>query len=138
MKKVILSGLLIGVLILVVEMALSYAANSVFPSLVAEYNNTSLFRSWSDPLMLYLYGAYPFVMGIAFAWAWNKVKVLFAGAAAKNGFLFGLAFWLVYTIPGMLISYASFQLSLTMILSWTLSGFIWTVLSGMILAKLNR
>lgn len=138
MKKVILPGILIGVLILVVEMGLSYAANLIFPSLIAEYSNTNLFRPWSDPLMLYLYGAYPFVMGIAFAWAWNKVKVLFAGGAIQKGFFFGLAFWIVCSIPGMLISYSSFQLSLIMILSWTFSGFAWAVLSGMILAKLNK
>jgi len=51
MKKVILFGLLAGLAMLIVSLALGPLFNLIFPSLAAEYNNMKLFRPWSDPIM---------------------------------------------------------------------------------------
>lgn len=137
MKKVILSGLVAGAAMLVVGLGVGYLLMLVFPGLQAEYENTSLFRSWEDPIMS-LYFAYPFVTGLILAWVWNKVKKVFAGKAwAKRGLSFGFAYWVV-TIPGMLISYASFPLSLLMVVSWTISGLLQALCAGPILAAMNK
>jgi hypothetical protein len=137
MKKIILSGLLAGVAMLAVGFGLGYAMMFIFPSLGAEYANTALFRPWSDPIMS-LYFAHPFVLGFILAWVWNKVKGVIGGAGwSGKGTRFGLAYWLV-TIPGMVISYASFPLSLLMVVSWSISILAQALAAGLILSAANR
>ncbi len=129
MKRTISVGLLAGLVLLLVGLALNAAISRVAPSLQAEYENAAVFRSWSDPLMS-LYFLYPFLFGVLLAWVWRRVTPLqiswnrFAGAV-----------FLVFTIPGMLITYASFQVSLSMVLSWTLSGLIDAVIASYLFAK---
>lgn len=138
MKKVFLYGLLVGVVMLILGMAVSNGLSALLPSLAKEYQNISLFRPWSDPLMS-IFFVYPFIMGWVLAWVWNKTKSLVPGQGVwSRGAKFGLAFWVVTMIPGMVMSYSSFQISLVMVLSWSLSGLVSDLCAGLILAKLNK
>jgi len=137
MKKIILPGLLAGLVMVVISALVGFLSNLAFPALGAEYSSSGIFRPWSDPLMYLIY-LQPFILGILLAWAWHKTKRLFKGPAWKRGALFGLCFWLVASVPGMLISYSSFKLSLAMVLSWTLAGLLQALAAGMVLAKLNK
>lgn len=86
-----------------------------------------------------IYFVHPFVVGIILAWLWNKTKSLFSGANFwKKGALFGLVYWIITTIPGMIISYASFRLSFLMIVSWTVLGLVEVLCVGIICAAMNR
>ncbi|MBN2224169.1 MAG: hypothetical protein JW765_05795 [Deltaproteobacteria bacterium] len=137
MKKIILSGLLAGVAMLAVGFGAGYGLMAIFPKLAAEYANTALFRPWSDPIMS-LYFAHPFALGFILAWIWNKVKGVIGGAGwAARGARFGLAYWAV-SIPGMIISYASFPLSLVMVVTWSVSILLQALAAGLILAAINR
>ena len=137
MKKIIISGLLAGVAMLVVGLAAGYLLMLIFPSLAAEYSNTALFRPWSDPIMS-LYFACPFLIGFILAWVWNKVKDVVGGVKwTAKGVRFGLAYWLV-SIPGMIISYASFPLSLLMVATWTVSILLQALAAGLIYARMNK
>jgi len=136
MNKIILPGIIVGVVNLILGMLVSYLF-MVFPSVAMDYNNASIMRPWSDPIMS-LFFLYPFVLGIILAWAWDKAKVLFKGTWAERGAKFGLTIFVIDTIPGMLISYSSFPLSLVTIISWTVSGLICAVAAGIILAKINK
>ena len=134
MKKIFLTGILAGVVILVVEILISFAV----PSLRTEYENPALFRPWSDVLMQ-IYYLYPFVLGILLAWFWGKVKITIpAGSLFKRAFKFGWMYWLVATIPGMLVSYSSFQISFWMVLSWAIGGLIATVFGVAVIIKLDK
>lgn len=138
MKKVFLPGLVAGIAMLIVSMLVNQFVNMFVPSVAAEYVNPALFRPWSDPLMS-LFFLHPFVLGFILAWVWNKVKTLFiAGSVWQKGARFGLVVWLVASIPGMLISYSSFPVSLAMISSWLISGLISVVVAGCIFAKMNK
>ena len=135
-KKVVTTGLLAGLAILVVGLILNWVYGFVFPSVVTEYQNTALFRPWSDPLMSYIF-IHPFVLGIILAWVWDKTKNLFK---ERDVFWrccqFASAYWLV-TIPGMLISYSSFQVSFTMILTWSLTILAQAISAGLVFVKKN-
>jgi len=138
MKKIVLTGILAGLAILIVAMLLNLLFNLVFPSLQAEYENANLFRPWSDPKMS-IFFAYPFVLGIVLAWFWDKTKSLFKQKSFWNrGFSFGLMYWIIASIPGMIITYSSFQLSLLIVLSWTIMGFVEAVCAGLICAAMNK
>ncbi|HCC22136.1 hypothetical protein A2480_00815 [Candidatus Uhrbacteria bacterium RIFOXYC2_FULL_47_19] len=135
MKKIIWPGILAGLTTLILGMGISYLF-MLFPSVNADYYNTGVMRPWKDPIMS-LFFLYPFVQGIILAWAWNKAKGLFTGTAMQRGMSFGFSIFLVATIPGMLVSYSSFPLSLLTIISWTVSGLVCITISGMIFAKMN-
>ena len=137
MKKVVKPGILAGVLMLVAGMGLSYLLNFIFPSLAVEYENANLFRPWSDPLMS-IYFAYPFVLGLVLAWAWEKTKKLFKGDDNKRGVDFGLSVWLITSVPGMIITYSSFQVSLLIVLTWTLSSLVNAILAGLVFARVVK
>jgi len=137
-RKVIVPGLLAGLVMLILAVGLSFLSNLVLPGLMAEYGNTELYRAWDDPLMS-IYFAYPFVMGLVLAWFWNRVKDTFTGKGAwSRGIHYGLAYWIIASIPGMVITYSSFQVSLPMVLSWTIMGLIQILAGALVCAGMNR
>jgi hypothetical protein len=138
MKKILWPGLLAGLVMLIVAMILSSIFNYIWPSLAAEYANTDIFRAWGDWRMSYMFFAYYFVLGLILAWAWDKVKGLVKGTCCKRSFSFGLGIWLVLAVPGMWMSYSSFQLSLAIIVSWLVMNLINYTIAGMIFGKLNK
>ncbi len=129
MKKIIWPGIIAGIVMLILGMAVSYLS-MLLPAVALDYNNTSIMRPWSDPLM-FLFFPQPFLLGIILAWVWNKTKGLFV-------LKFGLSVWLVATVPGMLISYSSFPLSFLTIFSWLVSGLVNALAAGWIFAKMNK
>ena len=137
MKKIIVPGLLAGLAMLIVGLIVSQLFNLAAPSQMGEYENTALFRPWSDPLMN-IYWAHPFIVGLILAWIWDMTKGLVSGQnACIRGCRFGAIYWVV-TIPGMVISYASFPLSLLIIISWTLSVLAQALTAGYIYALMNK
>ena len=138
MKKIVVSGLVAGVADLIIgTLLLSKIFEIIFPGLSAEYETSGLFRPWSDPLMSLVF-IYPFVLGLIIAFVWDKTKKLVSGKDyIEKGLRFGCIYWLITGIPGMLMSYSSFPVSFTMILSWSLTGLVDAVLAGVISAKLN-
>ncbi|MDP3941675.1 MAG: hypothetical protein Q8Q49_05195 [bacterium] len=138
MKKVLLQGILAGCAGLASSLVMGYVMNGMFPGLVFEYDNPSLFRPWSDPLMS-LYFLHPFVLGIILAFVFSKTKKLFVKAGfVQTGLRFGGLFWFLTSIPGMLISYSTFPVSLIMIVSWSMSSLAMILASAIVLAKLQK
>jgi len=134
-KKVVVPGLIAGVLMLLAGLVLSRVFGIISPSINAEYLNPALFRPWSDPIMS-LYFLYPFILGIILAWYWDMTKHLVKGKTAfEKAYKFGLVYWLIAGLPGMFITYSSFQVSLAMVLAWSISGLVNAVIAGFVFAK---
>jgi hypothetical protein len=134
MKKVIIFGLLAGLIMLALSMILGSVFHIIAPDLKSEYENANLFRPWSDPLMLLMF-VQPFLVGIILAWIWQKTKGLFTGTELwKSGLCFGFIYW-VTTIPGMVISYSTFQISLLMVANWTASNLLAGLCAGILFSK---
>jgi hypothetical protein len=138
MKQILIPGLVAAVVMLVAAMAIGWACSLAFPSLTSEYSNTALFRPWSDPLM-WVFFVQPFWMGIGLAWLWNRVKGSFTEVTAvQKGIAFTSAVWAVTSIPGILMSYSSFPISLLMVLTWLISSLIQLLLAGVVLGLKNK
>jgi uncharacterized protein with PQ loop repeat len=138
MKKIVTTGLVAGLVMLVVGIAVGLLTTLALPSLSKEYENANLFRSWSDPIM-YLYFLYPFLLGIGLSWVWDKTKgVIGEGTLWMRGSRFGRAVWIVSSIPGILMSYSTFPISLAIALTWLLSSLIQLVCIGFVYAKMNQ
>ena len=133
MKKIFFPGIVAGLLMSIVGMVISILMSKAMPTLMAEYKNINIFRPWEDPLMQLFY-AHPFVLGLALAYVWDKVKGSLTGNRVVG---FALGVFLVATIPGVLISYASFQLSLAIVLSWTVMGLVNALVASFVLNKMN-
>lgn len=137
MKKTFVAGILVGAAMLIVGVILGQVMNFTFPSLRTEYQNTSLFRPWSDPIMS-IYYLEPFVLGVILVWLWKKYLALTGGESSLGKAVkFALAYWVV-SIPGMIMSLASFPVSFIMIVSWSLSIFIQSLVAGLVLYRLFK
>lgn len=137
MKKIVVPGLAAGLAMLVVMMVISFASGSLFPSVQAEYQNTNLFRPWSDPLMSLMF-MQPFILGLVLAWIWNRVKGIVKGVTpGKKAINFALVYWVV-AIPGMVMSWSTFQISLAMVITWWISILAQAFAGAWVLAKMNK
>lgn len=138
MKKIILYGLVGGVIMLAAGMITSQVFHALIPSLTTEFENRSLFRASTDPIM-FLYFLHPFFLGVALAWLWSKAKsIIPAESDTRKGIRFGLSIWFALTLPGMLISYASFPISLMMIASWTIGTLVQLCCVGIFFSKVLK
>jgi len=133
---IIKRGLIAGVAALVVGSSLNWLVGIIFPSIAQEYQNPSIFRPWTDPLMM-VYFAHPFIVGLVLSYLWKILGKQLSGDVAHKAFQFAKLYFIIATIPGMFISYTSFQVSLLMILIWTLSGFLQTFVVGLVFAKIK-
>jgi hypothetical protein len=134
MKKVIGPGLLLGVIMLVLGMIVNYFF-MLISAVRADYYS-GFMRSWQDPLMMAFF-LYPFILGLVFAWLWAKTKSSFKGTTFWRGCYFGWLLFFLTTVPGMWITYTSFNLSFLTILGWTVSGLINAKIAGFFLARVN-
>lgn len=136
MKKILWTGLLAGIAMVLVNMALNPLFYAVFPGLKESYMNP-VFRPWEDPIMM-LFFLYPIALGFGLSFVWDKTKQLFKKSACQNGINFGMMYFFVAGIPAFLINFSSFNLPLVMILTWTMMGLIDGVVAGCVLARLNK
>ena len=136
MKKIFGIGLISGIVMVIVNMALNPIFNIIFPGLQNFYFNP-IFRPWSDPIMM-LFFAYPIALGLGLSFVWSKTKQLFTKNILQNGINFGLIYFCVNGIPAFLINFSSFNFPFIMILTWTITGLIDGLITGCILAKLNK
>lgn len=132
MKKIIGPGLLLGVIMLIIGMIVNYLF-MLITSVNADYYS-GFMRSWQDPLMM-LFFLYPFILGLVFAWLWAKTKTSFKGK--WRGCYFGWMLFFLTTVPGMWVTYTSFNLSFLTIIGWTVAGLINAKISGFFLAAIN-
>jgi len=135
-SKIIIKGLIVGLAMLLTSWFMGQILFTIHPQLEGEYRNMLLFRPGSDPLMSLIY-VEPFILGMILAWIWSLVKGGIKGETiAMRGVNFGFAYW-VLTIPGMIMSYGSFPLSLSMVISWSATILAQGIAAGIILSRLS-
>jgi len=137
MKRAIVQSLLVGLVLLVAMVAIGMMMNAAMPSLASEYTKTAIFRPWSDPLMS-LYYLHPFILGLVFVYVWHTIKSSFGHMSfwQKVG-KFTILTSLISTLPGMLMTYSSFRVSLGLVASWTLSGIVSAFIASYLTVKLD-
>jgi hypothetical protein len=134
MKKIITSGLVAGVVLLVLSILGLYATIWFFPTLAAQYYDPA-FDSQSGRYMIYY--AHPFVIGLALAWFWDRFKVVLKGSFLTRGIEFGLAYALVAIFPVMWLTYSALSVSLAMVGTWLAFGLLQGVVAGLVFGKTN-
>lgn len=134
MKKIITSGLIAGLVLLVLSILALYATIWFFPDLATQYYAPT-FDNQSDRYLLYY--AHPFVIGLALAWFWDRFKGALKGSYLTKGLEFGLIYALVAGFPTMWLTYSALSVSLAMVATWLVFGLIQGVIAGLIFEKAN-
>lgn len=135
--KILLQGLLAGIGIFIASIAVSVLSQLAMPGITGEYTNPNIFRSWTDPLMS-LYYVYPLILGVILSFIWKMTKKLVKDKDYfRRGLRFGFLYWVASSIPGMFITFSSFQVSLALVLTWTVGGLFEAIVAGVILDKVN-
>ncbi|MEO7315092.1 MAG: hypothetical protein ABIW47_07905 [Ginsengibacter sp.] len=134
MKKVIIPGLITGVVLFILSYGGLWLAVQFFPSLFIEYNNPLFSSDGERDVLFYMHA---FIISMALSWFWAKFKGIFHGPLVIKALHFGLVYVLIAILPIMWITFSAMDITIAMVSSWLLYGFIQAVISGMILAKLN-
>jgi hypothetical protein len=134
MKKILISGLLTGCILFVLSYGGLLLSVRFFPALFAEYNNPLFNSDGNRDLLFYLHA---FIFSLALSWFWDRFKSLFHGALLVRGLELGLVYTLVALLPVMWISFSALDVTLVMVFSWLVYGFIQAIIAGIVLARLN-
>lgn len=129
MKLILKRGLAAGLANLLISFVINWLVGTLLPGVATQYQNTAMFRPWSDPLMA-VYFAYPFILGLVAAYLWDKVD-------RPKPVEFAKLYFIIATIPGMFITYTSFQISLSMVLLWSVTGFVQTLVAALVFTKVK-
>lgn len=134
MKKIILSGLAAGVILLILSITALYSAIWLFPKLTEQYYDPTFDTQANRYLLYYIH---PFVIALALSWFWQRVKTILKGSFLARGIEFGLIYVLVATFPAMWLIYSAISVSLPMIATWFVFGLLQGIVCGLVFEKMN-
>ena len=132
-KNIGISLVAAGIVGLIVSQIVYALLVTAYPAIVEEYKS-GLFRPWNDPLMSYVF-VHPFVVGFLMAVEFDCVRSSFKQEAFwKKGLFFGVLVWLVSTVPGMLMTLSSFNVSYQLVGLWTVHGLVNLIVTGIVIS----
>jgi hypothetical protein len=134
MKKTLISGLIAGVVLLLLSFLGLHLTMLVCPKLATEYFNP-VFEGQSDRYLLYY--LHPFIISLALSWFWARFKGLLSGSFISLGIEFGLIYVLIAVFPMMWLIYSSMNLSVTIVASWLAFALMQGMVAGLIFEKTN-
>ncbi len=134
MKKILIPGILTGIFLLISSFLALLLTIKLFPSLAWEYFGPTFNTDGSRDILFYIH---PFLLGLALAWFWNRVKEIFTGNSIAKALEFSLIYAAIATIPTMWITFSAINISLEMVLTWILYGLFQALVAGLILSRLN-
>ncbi|MCE3281947.1 MAG: hypothetical protein K0Q66_684 [Chitinophagaceae bacterium] len=134
MKKILVSGLVSGILLLIVSILMLNVAIIMFPLTFEEYYNETFNSNGERDIFFYLH---PFVLSFALAWFWHRFKGMFRGNMLVRGIELGVVFALVATLPTMWITYSALSVSFIVVGTWFVYALVQACIAGMINSKFN-
>ena len=134
MKKVIISVLISGIVLLLLSAVMFYMSVYFFPSVTQEYLSP-VFRASGG--IDWLYYAHPFVLSIALKWFWERYKGIFRGSYIVRAIEVALVYGIVAMVPVLWLTFGAIDISIQMVISWLVYGLIQAFVAGIIFAKLN-
>jgi hypothetical protein len=134
MKKIIITGLVAGAALLILSVLGLFVTIWVFPTIASQYYDPA-FDMQSSRIMIYF--IHPFIISLALSWFWQRFKGALAGSFLTRGIEFGSIYTLVATLPMMWMIYSAMSISLEMVATWFVFGWLQGVIAGLIFEKMN-
>lgn len=136
MKKVLISGLVAGVILSIFSyggLFLAVTIPMMKPFFVEYLSNVFI----SDRSRDFFFYSHAMLISMALSWFWERSKKVFHGHFILRGLEFGLAYTIAGLLPILWMTYSQIDVSQTMVLSWLGFGFLQSCTAGIIFAKLN-
>jgi hypothetical protein len=134
MKKILLSGLIAGVVLMALSLAGLYVTFWFFPGIAMQYFDPAFNMQESRIMIFYLH---PFVIGIALSWFWNQYKDILKGSFITKGIEFGVIYALVASFPMIWLIYSAMNVSFVMVTTWFVLALAQGVVAGLVFEKTN-
>nr|WP_294904090.1 hypothetical protein [uncultured Lacibacter sp.] len=134
MKKIINSGLVASIVLLVFAYLCLLVMPVLLPKVAEEYYSPAFVSDESRNLLYYIH---PVVLSFGLAWFWNRFKKLLKGNVLMQGVEMALIYVVIATVPSLLITYSAINVSLLTIGSWLLYGFLQALIAGIIFSKMH-
>ena len=133
-KTIVISGIVAGIVILVLSMIVSTATQVLF-----DYNVLTLagMRSVNDPVSM-LFFLHPFVVGLAMAILYDFTKKSFTGTAIRKGIVLGLLGWVVYGIPSAFIVFSSMDYPIGFTVNSVIGSLVYMLGAGITITRLSK
>ena len=127
MKKVIVGGVLAGLVMVVVGFIVGGMTAEMY-----RMSPAALWKPMGGNWFLQMV-VYDIVVGLILSFVYSILKSAVPGSGLQKGIIFGLLVWLVGTLPGMGITYLTMNVRNLMLTVWALNGLANYVLSGMVI-----
>jgi len=133
-KTIVVSGIVAGIVVLVLSMTVSTATQVLF-----DYNVLTLvgMRSVIDPVSM-LFFLHPFVVGLAIAILYDFAKKSFTGTAIRKGIVLGLLGWIVYGIPSAFIVFSSMDYPIGFTVNSVIGSLVYMLGAGVTITRLSK
>lgn len=134
MRKIIIAGLVAGIILLILSVFGLYITIWLLPNIASQYFDPA-FASQSSRVMIYY--LHPFVIALALSWFWSRFKGVLTGSFLTRGIEFGLIYVMVAIFLMMWLIYSAISISLEMVATWFVLGLLQGVAAGLIFEKMN-
>lgn len=127
-----LAALISGAALFAVGTVFHFLAPLVCPGLQQDYLNEALFRTWEGWTQIYMI-LHPWLYGVVFAASFLALRAAMGVArigGIRDGLCYGLAVFLIGSLPVFALNFASLQLPVRVIVSWRLQSFCQYSLAG--------
>jgi TM2 domain-containing membrane protein YozV len=133
-KKIVMSGLVAGIVVLALSMIISTVTQVLF-----DYSVLALagMRSVNDPVSI-LFFFFPFVVGVAMAVLYDFTKKSFTGTATRKGLVLGLLGWIVYGIPSAFIVFSSMDYPLGFTVNSVIGSLVYMLGAGITITNMSK
>lgn len=135
MKKILFSGLIAGLVLLIISVAGLYLLLWTLPDMAMEYFGPAFISKMQRNMLYYVH---PFIIGTGLSWLWSRLQITLKGPALVKSLKFGMFYMAIATLPYMLLIYSAINVSLQVVLTWLVFGFIEAVIAALIFNKQNR
>lgn len=133
-RTIVVSGIVAGIVILVLSMIIGTATQALF-----NYNVLALpgMRSVNDPVTV-LFFLHPFVVALALALLYDFAKKSFTGTAMQKGITLGLLGWIVYGVPSAFIVFSSMNYPTGFTINSVIGPLVYMLGAGITIGRLSK
>ncbi len=128
-------GLISGLIIGVASYVFLLVAVRIYPDFFTDYFNPVFNTSGGRDIFYYLHS---FVLGFGLAILWYRFKTKLTGNFILKGLEFGILYLFIALIPVMWITFSAINVSLNLIASWLIYGFVQACIAGFIFALFSK
>jgi hypothetical protein len=134
MNKVLIAWFTAGTVMLILGAGMLYGGIYFFPRISDEYFSPVFRKAGAADWTFFVH---PFILAFALTWFWKRYKGIFKGGVLFRALEVALVYSIVALLPILWLTFSAIDVSLKMIITWFIYGFVQSFASGIVFAKLN-